>query len=100
MHYLVLLYPNPFWLLFQVQKVDPYVVHATFQYGGTKGKRHRMREALLWADRPPYYADPFFLTIDLDVPSVPPDFEEWEDERMVQFHLAGMDAQLAQVYSL
>ena len=29
-------------------KLEPYVVHATFQYSGTPGKRHRMREALLW----------------------------------------------------
>ena len=25
-----------------------YAVHATFQYSGTPGKRHRMRERLLW----------------------------------------------------
>ena len=28
--------------------LQPYVVHATFQFSGTPGKRHRMREALLW----------------------------------------------------
>lgn len=28
--------------------LEPYVVHATFQFSGTPGKRHRMREALLW----------------------------------------------------
>lgn len=27
---------------------DPYAVHNTFQYGGTPGKRHRMREANAW----------------------------------------------------
>ena len=26
----------------------PYAVHATFQYSGTPGKRHRMRERGLW----------------------------------------------------
>ena len=26
-----------------------YAVHATFQFSGTPGKRHRMRERLLWA---------------------------------------------------
>ena len=26
----------------------PYAVHNTFQYGGTPGKRHRMREANAW----------------------------------------------------
>lgn len=29
-------------------KLQPYVVHATFQYSGTPGKRHRMREFMLW----------------------------------------------------
>ena len=28
--------------------LKPYVVHGTFQFSGTPGKRHRMREALLW----------------------------------------------------
>ena len=28
--------------------LDPYVAHATYQYSGTPGKRHRFREALLW----------------------------------------------------
>lgn len=33
--------------------LDPYVVHATFQFSGTPGKRFRFREALLWDVRPP-----------------------------------------------
>jgi hypothetical protein len=28
--------------------LQPYVVHATFQFSGTPGKRHRMRERLWW----------------------------------------------------
>lgn len=28
---------------------DPYAVHATFQFSGTVGKRHRLRERWLWA---------------------------------------------------
>ena len=28
--------------------LDPYAVHNTFQFGGTPGKRHRMREANAW----------------------------------------------------
>ena len=31
-----------------VQGLKPYVVHATFQFSGTPGKRHRIRESLLW----------------------------------------------------
>ena len=33
--------------------LDPYVVHATFQFSGTPGKRWRLREALLWDVRRP-----------------------------------------------
>ncbi len=36
-------------------------MHTTFQYGGTKGKRNRMREALLWVDEPPYYSGGWVL---------------------------------------
>lgn len=32
----------------EVMGLKPYVVHATFQFSGTPGKRHRMRESLLW----------------------------------------------------
>ena len=35
--------------------LKPYVVHATFQYSGTPGKRNRMREFMLWNDKPGYY---------------------------------------------
>jgi len=28
--------------------LKPYVVHATFQFSGTPGKRHRMRERMWW----------------------------------------------------
>lgn len=35
--------------------MTPYVAHATFQYSGTPGKRHRFREALLWRDEPEYF---------------------------------------------
>ncbi|KAK3247360.1 hypothetical protein CYMTET_43142 [Cymbomonas tetramitiformis] len=40
------------------KKVEPYVVHATFQFAGTEGKRHRFREAKLWIDPPDYYNPP------------------------------------------
>lgn len=42
--------------LFEYQQVKPYVVHTTFQYGGSAGKRHRLREAMLWVDPPEYYS--------------------------------------------
>lgn len=46
----------------------PYMVHTTFQYGGAQGKRHRLRESMVWEDEPGYYTQPDFLTYDLDVP--------------------------------
>lgn len=47
----------------------PYVAHATFQYSGTPGKRHRFREALLWDDPPEYFDHPKgFINIDMDLP--------------------------------
>lgn len=51
-------------------KLQPYVVHATFQFSGTDGKRHRLREALLWDVDPPEYFDPpgGFLAYTADVP--------------------------------
>ena len=50
-------------------KQDPYVIHATFQFSGTEGKRHRLREALVWADPPEYYDPPGGLLVyDADVP--------------------------------
>ena len=42
-------------------------VHTTFQYGGAQGKRHRLRESMVWEDEPSYYAEPDFLHFDLDV---------------------------------
>lgn len=35
--------------------LEPYVAHATFQYSGTPGKRHRFREFMLFEDPPEYY---------------------------------------------
>ena len=45
----------------------PYMVHTTFQYGGAQGKRHRLREAMMWEDSPEYYSADF-LTFEPDVP--------------------------------
>ena len=42
------------------RKLDlvPYAVHTTFQFGGTEGKRHRLREGKLFFDPPEYYDTP------------------------------------------
>ncbi|KAI9083878.1 hypothetical protein K1719_034136 [Acacia pycnantha] len=39
-------------------RLEPYAIHTTFQYGGTEGKRHRLREAMLFYDPPEYYNPP------------------------------------------
>lgn len=53
-----------------VPKQEAYVVHATFQFAGTEGKRHRMREAMIWeSDGPEYYDPPGgFLAFKPDIP--------------------------------
>ncbi len=38
-----------------MQKVEPYAVHCTFQYGANLGKRNRMREAMIFEDEEEYY---------------------------------------------
>ncbi|KAE9613214.1 putative nucleotide-diphospho-sugar transferase [Lupinus albus] len=42
----------------QQLRLEPYAVHTTFQYAGTAGKRHRLREAMLFYDPPEYYNPP------------------------------------------
>lgn len=42
----------------QQLKLEPYAVHTTFQYAGTEGKRHRLREGMLFYDQPEYYDSP------------------------------------------
>jgi len=56
--------------MFERVKAKPYIVHNTFQFSGTPGKRHRFREALLWMADPPEYYDPpgGLLTYDLEIP--------------------------------
>jgi len=49
--------------------LQAYVAHATFQYSGTPGKRHRLREHMLFDDPPEYYDDPRgFVSMELAVP--------------------------------
>ncbi|CAK9200431.1 unnamed protein product [Sphagnum jensenii] len=44
--------------LYKKLNLLPYAVHATFQFGGTEGKRHRLREAKHFYDPPEYYNTP------------------------------------------
>ena len=48
----------------------PYAIHATYQYAGTEGKRHRMREAMAWLDEPAYYDPPGgVVAADFEIPA-------------------------------
>ena len=49
---------------------DPYIVHNTFQFSGTPGKRHRFREFMIWeADAEEYYDPPGgLLTYSAEIP--------------------------------
>jgi hypothetical protein len=49
--------------MYQQLRLEPYAVHTTFQYAGTEGKRHRLREAMLFFDQPPYYDSPGLFTV-------------------------------------
>ncbi|KAK3248186.1 hypothetical protein CYMTET_42340 [Cymbomonas tetramitiformis] len=52
--------------------IEPFAVHATFQYSGTPGKRHRMREAGVWLGDDDSYFQGKFMTY---TPRIPPDMD-------------------------
>ncbi|KAI3680019.1 hypothetical protein L2E82_50756 [Cichorium intybus] len=55
--------------MYQQLRLEPYAVHTTFQYAGTEGKRHRLREAMVFYDPPEYYDSPGgFLTFRPSIP--------------------------------
>lgn len=47
--------------MYQQLRLEPYAVHTTFQYAGTEGKRHRLREGMMFYDPPEYYNAPGYL---------------------------------------
>ena len=82
----------------QKQEVEPFAMHANLEFGGWPAKRQRLREAGLWYDPPEYYDSGGFVEVrDLAVPNRPQGYENWTSARMVDFHLASMRVQLAQV---
>jgi hypothetical protein len=44
--------------IYKTTRLQPFAIHTTFQYGGTDGKRHRLREAKVFYDAPEYYDPP------------------------------------------
>uniref|UniRef100_A0A7S0LS50 Nucleotide-diphospho-sugar transferase domain-containing protein n=1 Tax=Coccolithus braarudii TaxID=221442 RepID=A0A7S0LS50_9EUKA len=75
----------------------PYSVHTTFQYGAAAGKRHRLREAMVWVDPPEYYNPPTgLLTFS---PSVPAALISPEGGMTTRGHIALIKHQLKQIRS-
>jgi len=52
------------------QSLAPFVVHTTFTFSKTLGKRHRLREGLLWDADPPEYFNRTggYMSFEMDVP--------------------------------
>ncbi|GLJ12056.1 hypothetical protein SUGI_0183030 [Cryptomeria japonica] len=76
--------------------LDPYAVHTTFQFAGTDGKRHRLREAKFFYDKPEYYdSKGGFLSFNSSIP------EELlaGGEHSVESHFALVNYQLKQIRS-
>eukprot|EP01018_Ginkgo_biloba_P007783 Gb_19824 [translate_table: standard] len=76
--------------------LDPYAVHTTFQFAGTEGKRHRLREAKLFHDNPEYYDFPGgFLSFNSSIPQN----LLTEGMHSVESHFALVNYQIKQIRS-
>eukprot|EP00899_Mesostigma_viride_P008790 jgi/Mesvir1/17912/Mv12976-RA.2 len=72
--------------------LEPYVIHATFQFSGTEGKRHRFREFEYWIDEPAYYDPPGknFLVYRPNIPNAllhPPEYTVQSHFDLVNFQI-------------
>ncbi|KAI3787173.1 hypothetical protein L1987_41439 [Smallanthus sonchifolius] len=80
--------------MYQQLRLEPYAVHTTFQYAGTEGKRHRLREAMVFYDPPEYYDSPGgFLTFK---PSIPKSLL-LDGEHNLQTHFTLVNYQIKQI---
>ncbi|XP_077234770.1 arabinosyltransferase XEG113-like [Tasmannia lanceolata] len=80
--------------MYQQFRLEPYAVHTTFQYAGTEGKRHRLREAMVFYDQPQYYDSPGgFLSFK---PSIPKSLL-LDGEHTVESHFSLINYQLKQI---
>ncbi|XP_072962573.1 arabinosyltransferase XEG113 [Typha angustifolia] len=78
----------------QQLRLEPYAVHTTFQYAGTEGKRHRLREAMLFFDQSEYYDSPGgFLSFK---PSIPRNLL-LDGDHTVESHFLLVNYQLKQI---
>jgi hypothetical protein len=83
--------------MYETQRLKPFVVHTTYQFGGSAGKRHRLREAGLWQDPPEYYSKGHFLEVSILKPTIPRDYAVFSGLAMTKFHLKAIAEQLAEV---
>ncbi|XP_052210846.1 arabinosyltransferase XEG113 isoform X2 [Diospyros lotus] len=80
--------------MYQQLRMEPYAVHTTFQYAGTEGKRHRLREAMVFYDPPEYFDSPGgFLTFK---PSIPKSLL-LDGEHTIESHFSLVNYQIKQI---
>ncbi|KAF5460233.1 hypothetical protein F2P56_020116 [Juglans regia] len=80
--------------MYQQLRLEPYAVHTTFQYAGTEGKRHRLREAMVFYDPPEYYNSPGgFLSFR---PSIPKSLL-LDGEHNIESHFSLVNYQMKQI---
>ncbi|PIN26282.1 hypothetical protein CDL12_00960 [Handroanthus impetiginosus] len=80
--------------MYEQLRLEPYAVHTTFQYAGTDGKRHRLREAMVFYDPPEYYDTPGgFLTFK---PNIPKNLL-LDGEHNIESHFALVNYQIKQI---
>ncbi|XP_042502286.1 arabinosyltransferase XEG113-like, partial [Macadamia integrifolia] len=78
----------------QQLRLEPYAVHTTFQYAGTEGKRHRLREGMVFYDQPEYYdSSGGFLSFK---PSIPKSLL-LDGEHNVESHFSLINYQIKQI---
>jgi hypothetical protein len=80
------------------------VVHATFQFSGSVGKRHRFRETQLWNDAAEYYDPPDqrgFLSYQPYIPdSLKKKPTTHNPSHLIELHFKLVNYQLTQVLHL
>ncbi|MBA0796508.1 hypothetical protein Gohar_007271 [Gossypium harknessii] len=82
--------------MYEQLRLEPYALHTTFQYGGTEGKRHRLREAMVFYDPPDYYDAPGgFLSFK---PSIPKSLL-LDGEHNLESHFSLINYQMKQIRS-
>ncbi|KAG6391395.1 hypothetical protein SASPL_149149 [Salvia splendens] len=80
--------------IYEQLRLEPYAAHTTFQFAGTEGKRHRLREAKVFYDPPEYYDVPGgFLTFK---PNIPKNLM-LDGEHNIDSHFALVNYQIKQI---